>query len=72
MTLEIQVLAWDRHKTVAELKWLMRSQSYVHSMFIAHQQLQIFLLRQFNIRMKCSVVRGIAIICALYLIHKIL
>ena len=44
MTLEIQVLAWDRHKTVAELKWLMRSQSYVHSMFIAHQQLQIFLL----------------------------
>jgi hypothetical protein len=23
MTLEIQVLAWDRHKNVAELNWLM-------------------------------------------------
>jgi hypothetical protein len=25
--LEIQILAWDRHKNVVELNWLMESQS---------------------------------------------
>jgi len=28
MTLEIQVLAWDRHTIVSGLNWLMRSQPY--------------------------------------------
>jgi hypothetical protein len=28
MTLEIQVLAWDRHKNVAGLNWLIESQPF--------------------------------------------
>lgn len=41
MALEIQILTWDRHKTMAELKQLMGSPNYTRKLDIKHKQNRI-------------------------------